>query len=287
MIVVTGATGQLGRLIVQKLLLRVPASQIGASVRDVTKAADLAAAGVRVRHGDFTDAESLRTAFEGASQILMVSSNARAYGGDNLEQHKTAIAAARASRAKRILYTSHMAVSAVSAFPPMLDHAQNEDLLRASGMAWTALRNGFYASSGLAFMGDLHSGVVATPADGKVAWTAHADLAEAAAVILADEGRYNGPTPPLTASEALNLSDLSFIASELLGKTIERKEIPDEALRVGMSGRGVPEHIIAIALGFYKGARNGEFSRVDPTLETLLGRKPATMRDLLVTKLQQ
>ena len=164
MIIVTGATGRLGRLIVEKLVDHVPAHQVGASVREPRKAADLEPRGVRVRHGDFDDPASLRHAFEGAAQVLIVSSNARASGGDALRQHRSAIEAARAVGARRIVYTSHMAASASSAFPPMLDHAATEAMLEQSGLAWTALRNGFYAATGLALMGDaLETGLIEQP----------------------------------------------------------------------------------------------------------------------------
>ena len=221
MILITGATGQLGHAVVEQLVKRVPANRVGVSVRDPKKAADLEALGVRVRQGDFDDPASLRRAFEGAEQVLIVSSNARASGGDALAQHRTAIEAARAVGAKRIVYTSHMAASAASAFPPMLDHAATEALLGESGLAWTALRHGFYAASGVMLMGDaLKTGAVEAPADGKVSWTAHADLAEAAAIVLAGEGQFDGPTPPLTGSQALDLADLAAIASDVTGQKV-------------------------------------------------------------------
>ncbi|MBC8135530.1 MAG: SDR family oxidoreductase [Fibrella sp.] len=285
MIIVTGATGQLGRAIVENLVGRVPASQVGASVRDPKKAADLEALGVRVRQGDFEEPESLRHAFEGATQVLIVSSNARASGGDTLAQHRSAIEAAHAVGARRIVYTSHMAASDASAFPPMLDHAATENMLRESGLAWTALRHGFYAASGIMLMGDaLETGVLAAPTDGKVSWTAHADLAEAAALVLADEGRYDGPTPPLTGSEALDLADLAGIASEVSGRPVRRETITDEELRAKMVARGAPSPAANIALGLYVASRNGEFATVDPTLEQLLGRRPIRMRDLIAER---
>ena len=285
MFVVTGATGHLGRAIIERLVNRVPASQVGASVRDLAKAADLSALGIRVRQGDFDDPQSLLHTFEGAAQVLLVSSNARAYGGDTLGQHRAAIEAARAAGAGRIVYTSHMAASGSSAFRPMLDHHATEEMLRQSGLAWTALRNGFYAASGIALMGDaLETSVVAAPADGRVSWTAHADLAEAAAVILADEGRYDGPTPPLTGSQSLDLADLAQLASELLDCPIRRQVLPDEDLRAKMAARGAPESVADVVLGLYRASRNGEFATVDPTLERLLDRRPITMRDLIAKK---
>ena len=287
MIIVTGASGKLGCMIVQKLVQLMSCDQVGASVRDPDKAADLRAMGVRVRHGDFDDAETLRNAFEGATQVLMVSSNARATGGNPLAQHRTAIAAARAAGAARIVYTSHMGVSATSAFPPMHDHSATEEMLRQSGLAWTALRHGFYASSGFDLMRDaLGSGVIAAPADGKVSWTAHADLAEAAAIVLADDGRFDGPTPPLTGSEALDLGDLARLASELLGRAVRREVIGDDDLRAKIVARRAPPAAAAIALGLYAAARAGEFATVDPTLERLLGRAPTTMRDVIAERIR-
>ncbi|MEO5580818.1 MAG: NAD(P)H-binding protein [Gemmatimonadaceae bacterium] len=287
MIIVTGATGKLGRAIVEKLVARVPASWVCVSVRDVQKAAGLGTLGVRVRQGDFDDGASLRNSFEGATQLLIVSSNARAYGGDPLVQHRSAIEAARAAGAERIVYTSHMGVSDSSAFPPMLDHHATEDMLRQSGLAWTALRNGFYAASGIALMGDaLQTGVLEAPEDGKVSWTAHADLAEAAAIILADEGSYDGPTPPLTSSESLDLADMASMASELMDRPVRRVTITDDELRTRMSVRGAPGRAADTVLGLYVASRAGEFANVDPTLEKLLGRRPISMRNMIAEKLK-
>jgi NAD(P)H dehydrogenase (quinone) len=285
MIVVTGASGHLGRAIVEQLLTRFPATQVAVSVRTPEKAADLAALGVRVRAGDFAAPAGLSHAFEGAEQLLLVSSNAAATGGDPLAQHRAAIEAARVAGVQRIVYTSHMAASARSAFPPMRDHAATEVMLGDSGLAWTALRNGFYAASGVALMGDaLTTGVLQAPADGPVSWTAHADLAEAAARLLADPGRYDGPSPALTALEALDLADLAAIASDLLGRLVSRETIPDEALRARMSARGAPGRAADIVLGLYAASRNGEFAGIDRTLEKLLERPPASMRDVLAAQ---
>ncbi len=282
MIIVTGANGHLGRAIVQKLVESVPANQVGVSVRSPEKASDLAALGVRVRRGDFDDPASLSDAFEGASQVLIVSSNAAASGGDPLAQHQTAINAARAAGAGRIVYTSHMAASRASLFPPMRDHAATEEMLDQSGLAWTSLRNGFYASSGLMFLGDaLKTGVLEAPADGKVSWTAHADLAEAAAILLADEGRYEGPTPPLTGAEALDLADLASAVSGLQSQPVHRQIVPDEDFQAKMAARGLPSHVAGILLGFYRASRRGEFAAVDPTLARLLGHPPIPLQDIL------
>ncbi|WP_375410947.1 NAD(P)H-binding protein, partial [uncultured Methylobacterium sp.] len=180
MIVVTGATGHLGRRIVAQLLQRLPPDHIAATTRDPGKAEALAQAGVSVRHGDFAKPDTLRTAFAGASQILIVSSNAERFGQDPVAQHGAAIHAARDVGAQRIVYTSHMGASPTSHFRPMHAHARTEALLRDAGIAWTSLRNGFYAETVPLIVGDaVTTGVLTAPEDGKVAWTTHDDLAAA------------------------------------------------------------------------------------------------------------
>ncbi|MEU9881846.1 SDR family oxidoreductase [Streptomyces phaeochromogenes] len=280
MIIVTGATGQLGRQIVERLLTRVPADQVGVSVRDPQKAQTFADQGIRVRQGSFTDAASLAHAFEGASQVLIVSVDKM--GEEAVRQHRAAIDGAVAADARRILYTSHMGASASSHFQPCRDHAATEDALRASGVPFTSLRNGFYAASAVQFLGHaMRSGEVALPADGPVSWTAHADLADAAAVILADEGRFDGPTPPLTAAQALTFDDIARIATDITGRTITRSTAPDDRFQQQLVGRGVPAEAADQLLGIFAASRAGEFAAVDPTLATLLGREPITLSAVL------
>lgn len=286
MYLVTGANGQLGRAIVHSLLARMPASQVIATCRNPAYAADLAALGVQVRQADFAQPQGLPQAFAGARQVLIVSSNARAHGGDTQAQHRAAIAAASDAGAERITYTSHMGASAGSAFPPMHDHAATEALLAGCGIAWTALRHGFYAASGLAMLAPaLQTGVLDIAADGPVAWTAHADLAEAAAHYLVQPPAHSGPTAPLTGVEALDMHMLCDIAAQLLDRPIRCNLLAGDTMRAALTARGVPAPVVDISMGFYKAAHSGEFASADLTLQRLLGRPPITMRDLLAQKL--
>ncbi|MBX7467192.1 NmrA family NAD(P)-binding protein [Streptomyces sp. NPDC057910] len=280
MIIVTGATGQLGRQIVERLLTRLPADRVGVSVRDPQRARTLADQGVRVRQGSFTDPAGLAHAFEGATQVLIVSVDKM--GDECVQQHRTAIEAAVAAGARRILYTSQMGSSAASHFQACRDHAATEDELRACGVPFTALRNGFYATSAAHFLGHAaESGELALPADGPVAWTAHADLAEATAAILSDEGRFDGPTPPLTAGQALTFDDIAAITTEITGRPVTRTTSPGEQFRAQLTAQGVPAETADQLLGIFAAAEAGEFATIDPTLAELIGREPITLEGVL------
>ena len=208
MIVVTGATGQLGRGVVDALLTRLSAGDIAIGVRDPAKAAGLAGRGVQVRRGDFAEPASLTTAFADADQVLLISVDK--LGEEALRLHRNAIVAARDACVRRVLYTSHMGARHGSPFAPADQHARTEADLAASGLAFTALRHGFYAESCLQMIGDdLKAGELRVPEDGPVSWTARADLAEADAIILAGNGRMDRITPPLTAAEAVTMADIA------------------------------------------------------------------------------
>lgn len=280
MIVVTGVTGKLGSRIVDRLLERIPADQIGVSVRNTDQVPHLAAAGIRVRRGDYSDPGSLADAFEGADQVLLVSAGGT--GHDAVQQHRTAIDAARDAGARRIHYTSHMGSAAGSLFAPMPDHAATEQHLAGIGIPYTSLRHGFYASTVPLLLGAaLQTGELVAPADGPVSWTNHDDLAEADAIALVDEERLDGTTPALTAPEAHDLETIAGILSELAGRPIRRVVADDDEWMQGLVARGVPEGQARMLVGMFLASRRGEFAATDPTLEQLLGRPARSIRTVL------
>ncbi|WP_380171103.1 NAD(P)H-binding protein [Kineococcus sp. DHX-1] len=282
MYVVTGATGQLGSRIVRCLLDRIPAERIGVSVRDARTAADLTARGVRVCEADFLDPDALAHAFEGAERVLVVSAAIRD-AAQAAQAHRAAIDAARAVGAERVLYTSHQAASPASQFSPARGHAATEEHLAAGG-PFTALRNGFYATTVPYLLGDaLTTGMLAAPADGPVSWTAHDDLAEAAALTLLAENPVEGPTPPLTGPDALDLADVAQLLSELSGRPVRRVVVDDEQWLADQAAAGVPVGAAEFTLGMFRASRAGEFSVVNPTLAGLLGRPATPLRNLLET----
>ncbi|MFD7902715.1 NAD(P)H-binding protein [Kitasatospora sp. NPDC059747] len=280
MLIVTGATGRLGTLIVDRLLERVPADRIGVSVRDASRAAGLAERGVRVREGNFTEPDGLTHAFEGAERVLVVSAAIR--GGGALAANTAAVDAARAAGARRVLYTSHQAASPTSLFPPQPVHAATEEHLKRQGVPYTALRNGFYASTlSLYLRAALESGTLALPQDGPVSWTAHEDLAEAAAVALTEDGVLDGITPPLTARRTLDFAGVAAILSRITGRTITRVVLDDDAWVSAAVAGGMPRPAAEFALTMFAAARNGEFDVTGPALEDVIGHRAKSVEEVL------
>ena len=287
MIIVTGATGTLGSQIVDRLLELVPAASVGVSVRNVDKAAALAARGVRVRAGDFTDPGTLERAFEGADQVLVVSAAIR--GGGAFEANAAAIDAAVAAGASRILYTSHQAASAESLFPPQRVHAATERHLAGAGVPFVALRNGFYANAlGIHLESAMATGEIVVPEDGPVSWTAHEDLAQAAARVLASSSKLSGISAPLTASIALDLGDVAGILTRLSGRVVTRVTVDDDEWKALALARGLPPLVADFSLGMFRAARRGEFAVVDDALAAVIGGRPLPVErtlDALLAKL--
>lgn len=219
------------------------------------------------------------TAFEGASQALIVSVNS--HGETAVRQHRVAINAAKAAGARRILYTSHMGANPASSFAPMVDHAATEVALRDASVPFTALRNGYYAASVAWLLGTaLKTDELAAPEDGPIAYTSHADLSEVTAIALTQD-RLDGVTPALTAAEAVDMAGLAALASELAGRTIHRVVVSDAEYRAGLVAHGVPAPAADMLLGVFAASRQGDFAHVDPTLARLIGRSPMPVRDVL------
>jgi NAD(P)H dehydrogenase (quinone) len=279
MIIITGATGALNGATVEHLLERMPAAELAVAVRDPAKAQHFADRGVQVRQADYADPGSLPVAFDGADQLLLVSSSdPRA---DAVSLHLAAIDAAVAAGVGRILYTSHQGAAPDTPFGPGRDHAATEKLLGESDVPWTSLRNGFYAHSLNWLLGPWReTGLITVPADGPVSWTAREDAAESAAVILASNSTYDGPVT-LTANAAPTFEQIAAIASELTHRDIGYEVIGEDAWIATQIAAGQQELMARFLLGMYQAAHQRFFAGIDPLLGKLLGREPQTVRDLL------
>lgn len=279
MIVVTGAGGRLGGAVVRELLQLTPASQIGVSTTDPEKLSDLSDQGVRVRQGDYDDSASLRHAFEGADQVLIVS--APRIGPAAIEAHRAAINAAGEAGVSRIFYTSHVGADALSPFPPAVTHAATEVLLRDSGIEFTALRNGFYADTPLRLAGAaVASGQLVVPEDAAVSWTTHADLAPGIAALMLESGPALQAIN-LTADTALDMAELAEIASTASGRRIEHVVVGDDEYHAGLVAAGMPEFAADMSLNIFRAARQRHLGIADPALAGILGRPTERLADLV------
>ncbi|SDO91280.1 Uncharacterized conserved protein YbjT, contains NAD(P)-binding and DUF2867 domains [Microbacterium sp. ru370.1] len=279
MITITGATGSLNRATVDHLLQSVDPSELAVVVRDPSRVDDLARRGVDVRAGDYADPRGLRAAFEGADRLLLVSSNDQ--NADAAALHRGAVRSARDAGVGHVLYTSHQGADAASPFTPARDHAATEHALAASGLPWTALRNGFYAHTLEWLLGPWRkTGAVSVPADGPVSWTSRDDLAEAAARLLQGEVLPLGPVT-LTATAAPRFADLARWAGEAAGRDIALDVIDEEEWTQRAIAAGRPEGAVRFTLGIFQAARGGFFAGTDPALRDVLGREPVTARSIV------
>lgn len=269
-LVVTGATGHLGRLVVEALLDRnVPAEQIVAAGRDTAKIADLADRGVQVRRIDFDDPETLQRAFAGARRILLVSASDP---GRRVQQHQNAIDAAKESGAELVVYTS-IANADQASMLLAADHQATEKLLTGAGIPHTLLRNSWYLENYTAQLPSYleHGAVLGSAGDGRVSAATRADYAAAAAAVLSTDG-HDGKVYELGGDEAFTLPELA----EQIGVTYQ--DLPADQYTQALAGAGVPEPYAAILADSDLGIARGELLVTSGDLSRLIDRPTTTMR---------
>ncbi|MYM31438.1 NAD(P)H-binding protein [Duganella sp. CY15W] len=237
MIVVTAATGQLGRLVIANLLKTTPAAQIVAAVRDPAKAADLAAQGVQVRRADYTDPASLDAAFQGATKVLLISSSDL---GNRVAQHRNAIDAAARAKVGLLAYTSVLHADR-STLDLAAEHRATEDAVRASGLLYTLLRNGWYVENHTGSLGAAlaHNALAGGAGEGRISAAARSDYAEAAAVVLTQSGAVE-QVYELAGDSAFTLAELAAEVSRQSGKDIPFHNLPQAEYRDLLVNLGLP-----------------------------------------------
>ncbi|TDQ04490.1 NAD(P)H-binding protein [Labedaea rhizosphaerae] len=280
-ILLTGANGHYGRLVADRLLDRVPASELIVSVRDTAKAADLAERGVTVRHGDFDDPASLD--FTGADRMLLVSTD----GPDDVRigQHEAAVEAAAKAGVRHLAYSS---VTDADTSPVSLArvHAATEKAIRASGLAFTFLRNGMYSEhfAGGAVGALEHGVLLSASGEGGLAAASRADLAAAAAIVLTTDG-HEGKVYELTGPRAWTSAELAELVSAKSGKPLAHKDVSGPELVEVLRGAGLPGFLADLLVDIQLKTRDGVFARTSPDLGALLGRAPATVEDAVTEAL--
>jgi NAD(P)H dehydrogenase (quinone) len=271
-IVITGATGQLGGLVIQHLLnKKVPASEIVASVRNVEKASALADLGIEVRYGDYNDGASLEKAFAGASKLLFIPSPDT---DDTLRivQHANVVKSARDAGVKHIAYTGY-AFAEESNIPLAQVHLATEYSIRTTNIPYTFLRNSLYTEVFVnpALRASVEHGAVVTNAgSGRLNSVTRSDLALAAATVLIGEGHEN-KTYNLVSNQTWSFDDLADILSEVSGKKVVHQSVSFEEEKSILVNAGLPESVAVVIAGIYNAISEGETSRTSDDLQKLIG----------------
>ncbi len=280
-ILVTGASGQLGRRVVE-LLVESGASNVVATTRHPERLRDLGDRGVELRKADFDQGPAqLAAAFAGAKRMLLISTDAMD-PGHRYEQQSRAIGAAVRAGVEHIAYTS--LTHPVSDSPVLIapDHAQTEQELEAIGVGYTALRNNLYADLLLISLpAAIGSGrLFAAAADGGAAYVTREDCARAAAAALASN--FEGKRQlEITGPAVVTYAELAALASELSGKEVVYVPLDEEALIAGMVDNGLPEVVARLMASFDAGIRKGFFGPATDAVKDLSGTAPQSVRAFL------
>lgn len=272
---VTGATGQLGRLVVEQLKAKVSADSIVALVRTPEKASDL---GVEARAFDYTKPEGLVASLKGIDKLLLISGNEI---GQRLPQHKAVIEAAKQAGVKLFVYTSLLHAD-TSTLGLAGEHLSTENILKASGLTYTILRNGWYTENytGSA-KGAIGAGAfIGAAGDGKIASAARADYAEAAAVVLAGAGHEN-KTYELSGDTAYTLTELAAEISRQTGKTIPYNNLTEAEYAGILKSFGLPEGLAQMLADSDTGASKGGLFDDSKVLSKLIGRPTTPLAKVL------
>ncbi len=283
-LLVTGASGQLGRRVIAHLLQsqKVPPQRIIATTRKPESLADLAAQGIVVRKADFEDPASLATAFAGADRLLLISTDALDRPGRRLEQHRNAIDAAAKAGVKHVVYTSMPRPEAGSPIPFAPDHLGTEQALAASPMSWTVLRHNWYADNlHLSLPNALATGHWYSAAgDGATAYVTREDCARADAAALASADTSKA-TFDITGPQALSVEQIARLATEVLGKPIQVVPVSPEQLAQGLAAAGVPAFMVPLLVSFDVNALAGRVATVSPAVQDLTGKPAQRLQDWL------
>lgn len=265
-IAITGATGQLGRLVVDRLKTKVPAAQLVALVRSPAKAAEL---GISTRTADYVQPQTLAAALAGIDTLLLISSNEI---GQRAAQHRNVIEAAKKARVKRIVYTSLLRADS-STLSLAAEHRDTESLLALADIPFTVLRNGWYSENYTGSVkGALAGGAfIGSAGAGKISSATRADYADAAVAVLTQPGHV-GKTYELAGDEAYTLEDLAAEISRQTGKAIPYKNLPEADYAAALAGFGLPAGLAQAIAGWDIAAAGGALFDSGRQLSKLIGR---------------
>lgn len=269
MIAITGATGQLGHLVIEQLLTTVPANQIVAIVRNPAKADALSQQGVVVRQADYADEAAFTAALGGVDKLLLISSSEV---GQRAAQHQNVINAAKAAGVKFIAYTSLLHAD-TSPLGLHVEHVQTEKALAESGVPYALLRNGWYTENYLASVPPAleHGVFIGAAGEGKIASATRTDYAAAAAKVISEEG-HAGKIYELAGDNAWTLSELAAELSKQSGKKVAYQNLSEADFAAALKGAGLPAGLADMLADSDTGASKGGLFDDSRTLSNLIGR---------------
>jgi NAD(P)H dehydrogenase (quinone) len=284
MVVVTGATGKLGHHVVEGLLAKLPPSEVVAAVRKPENAADLAARSVVVRRMDYDAPETLRAALAGAEKVLLVSSSEV---GRRVKQHAAVIDAAKAAGVKLLVYTSVLGGER-SRLALAAEHQDTEKLLRASGVPYVLLRNGWYLENYTEHLGPAlqHGAILGSAGAGRIGAAARADYAAAAVAVLTGTGHENR-IYELSGDVPFTMPELATEVSRHSGKNVAYVDLPPEKYEAALTAAGVPAAMASVLADSDVGISSGELQGGSGDLRRLIGRPTTTLSSAIASALKR
>ena len=282
-IAVTGATGELGRIVCRLLSERRPEVSVVALVRDPAKADLLAGLGIELRTFDYDRPETLQPALVGVDKLLLISGNAV---GERERQHRAVIEAAKAANIGLIAYTSVLRASETT-LPIAAEHKATEAILRSAGVPYVLLRHGWYLENyAFRIKVAVGSGVLADCAgDGRISAAARRDYAEAAVAILTSPENQVGKIYELAGSTSITFADMAAEAERQSGKPVAAVELPKPEFEAAMVAIGLPAFVAGLIAKSDYGARDGGLFDGSGTLERVIGREPTPLREMIAAAL--
>ncbi|MEW1567417.1 SDR family oxidoreductase [Streptomyces sp. NPDC093509] len=284
-IVVTGATGHLGRLTIEALLRRgIPAADIIATGRDIARIKDLADRGISVRRADFSDTDGLAEAFAGADRLLLISASVPV--GERVANHRSVIDAAASAGVSLVAYTStthaDTATTVIGA-----THGETEKYLRARGIPSVMLRNGWYLENYTSQLPQIlqNGAVVGAAGEGRISAASRADYAEAAAVVLTAEG-HTGAVYELGGDESFTLTELAAAITDAAGKQVTYSDLPVADFAQVLAAAGLPAELAEVLADADRGMNRGEMYTDSGDLRRLIGRPPVPLAEALAVALR-
>jgi len=283
MIAITGATGQLGRLVIAALLKKVPANQIIAAVRSPERAKDLADLGIEIRKADYGQPATLDSAFKGVEKLLLISSNEV---GQREAQHQAVIDAAKRAGVKLVAYTSLLHADK-TLLGLSAEHLATEAALRASGLPVVVLRNGWYTENYAASIAPAlaHHAFMGAVGEGRISSAARRDYAEAAAAVLVLEDQA-GKVYELAGDDSYTLAEFSAEIARQSGKEVSYVNLPQAEFAKALLGAGLNEGLANMLADSDAGAAKGGLFDESHTLSQLIGRSTTPYQDVIATTLK-